>query len=93
MFIVMVGGKMASPSRPISKTSITTHVEITCIDVYVACTPVGISSLSVLLLLEANYFNGFSNGWVHYTLLVLGKELSLWYRPQLVLLYCIMVQG
>ena len=47
--ILMVGGEMAGLFRPMSKTSITTNVEISCFAVVVACTIVGASSLSVPL--------------------------------------------
>ena len=41
IIIGMVGGLMTCISRLISKTSITTHVEITCLVVVLACTFVG----------------------------------------------------
>ena len=70
---MMVGGLMAGILTPIYKTSITTHVEISCLDYVVACAIVGFSSLYVSLPLVAPAFAGFSNGRVYPALLVLVK--------------------
>ena len=69
--------------RPISKTSITTHVEIACIAIVLACTLMGTSLLYVPLEKSSPAFNGFSYGLVRPAILVLVKEEYLWYHPQL----------
>ena len=69
--IMMMVRKMAGLSRLVSKTYITTLLEIYCLDVFVACNIMGVYFLNVTLRLAEKAFNVSSSGWFRPNLLVL----------------------
>ena len=91
--IAMVWGKISGLSRPIYKTSTTIYIEISCIDVVVACIIVSAFLLYVPVPLLENAFYGFSTGRMCHNCMVLDKKGFLWSCPRLTLLEYVRGEG